>query len=453
VGILTALLGSAVLIRERGSFVSVIFALMTGTGACWLLSYVGIYSTSNEFIAHLWVRFENIAVIFIPSGATWFALVVMQRLRQYGWIAWGTLIASTFFAAAVAFTDSLISGVYLYPWGYYARYGPLSIPFLIYFSAVMLFQLGLYWVEYAHAVSPIQKKRLKSFLIGFLIAYTGSVDFLPAFGIAIYPIGYLSVFVFLIVAARAIWKYHLVSITPAFAADRIIATMNDALLVLDQECVIRVVNKAACQLFNRPEKELVDRSIWTIASAFLPKQKLEKLLRMRAVQTYEVAHKSAQGEERLLEVCSCALRDKEEEPVGIVCVARDITESKRTQEIHRQLAAIVESSEDAIVSCDPEGKISSWNPGAQKLYGYLAHQMMGRPILTLVPPRETSPLLALISKMRLGERFQHLETVHVRSDGKEIPVSISASPIENGSGKINAFSMIIRAIGHEQKAA
>ncbi len=332
VGIMTAVLGVIVLIRERGTFVSVAFWLMTWIGAFWLLSYVGVYSAHQESLALWWAKVENLAVVFIPSAVYLFTLTVLGRLPQHAVSAGASLLLSGLFCLGVAFTDQFVAGVYHYPWGYYAKYGPLSIPFLGFFVGLMVASLRLYWLEYRNSPAGKRKRRLGEFLYGFCIAYLGSVDFLPAYGIPIYPLGYLPVFAFNVMVARAIWRYRLVDITPAFAAKQILRTMADALLVLDREGVVRVVNQAACHLFDRLEAEWVGRPIWMISPSLLPEEKLEALIRTKVVQSYETTCSVKEGQEMTVEVSASSIRDRDDQAVGIVCIARDITRRKRAEE-------------------------------------------------------------------------------------------------------------------------
>ncbi|MBI3615077.1 MAG: PAS domain S-box protein [Candidatus Omnitrophica bacterium] len=331
VGVLTAGLGIAVLIRERFSLVSVMFCLMTSLGAAWLLGYVGIYSAHNETLATAWAKIENGAVVLIPSAVAFFTLAVTDRYRRFQPLAWLSLLISGLFLLGLLLTDGFVSGVYRYSWGYFAHYGPLSIPFILFFFGLMLFCLRLYQLEYRRASTETRKRRFKSLFIAFSMAYLGSVDYLPAFGISVYPIGYLPVFLFLGMAAHTIWKYQLVEITPAFAADQILRTMSDALLVLDREGVVRTANHAACRLFGRPETELVGNPIWSINKDFFPIQQLERFLRTRTIHGYETLYPNPEESKIALDVSISAIRDGNGRPVGVICIARDITERKQAE--------------------------------------------------------------------------------------------------------------------------
>src|ERR1017187_6242213 len=120
----------------------------------------------------------------------------------------------------------------------------------------------------------------------------------------------------------------------------------------------------------------------------------------------------------------------------VKCSIRDITERKRAEASLSRLAAIVESSEDAIVSKALDGTIMSWNASAERMFGYSAGEMLGRHISILAPPERPCEVPALLERIRLGERVDHFETVRVRKDGRRIDVSVTISPIRDISGKV-----------------
>src|SRR6188474_1979268 len=100
------------------------------------------------------------------------------------------------------------------------------------------------------------------------------------------------------------------------------------------------------------------------------------------------------------------------------------------------LAAIVESSDDAIIGKDLNGIILSWNKGAERLYGYTASEVIGRSISMLVPSEKTDELVMILERVRKGERVQHYETLRLSKDGKQFDVSLTVSPIKDARGEI-----------------
>ncbi|MBI5031458.1 MAG: PAS domain S-box protein [Chloroflexi bacterium] len=133
-------------------------------------------------------------------------------------------------------------------------------------------------------------------------------------------------------------------------------------------------------------------------------------------------------------------------------VARDITERKRAQEKIAHLAAIVESSNDIIISKTLDGIITSWNKGAEGVYGYTESEMIGKPISIVAPPQHANEMIQILEKIRSGSRIDHFETVRQRKDGQCIDVSLTISPIKNAEGKIVAVSTIGRDITEGKRA-
>jgi PAS domain S-box-containing protein len=125
---------------------------------------------------------------------------------------------------------------------------------------------------------------------------------------------------------------------------------------------------------------------------------------------------------------------------------RDITERKRAEETNRRLAAIIESSGDAIISKDLDEMLTSWNKEAERLFGYSADEIIGKPITVLVPPDRHNEELGIIERLRQGERVLRYETVYLRKDGTALNVSLVVWPIKDETGNILGASKIARDI-------
>src|SRR5246127_1410996 len=121
---------------------------------------------------------------------------------------------------------------------------------------------------------------------------------------------------------------------------------------------------------------------------------------------------------------------------------RDITERKRAEETNRHLAAIIECSGDAIISKDLGEIVTSWNKGAERLFGYSAAEIIGKPILVLVRPDRHDEELGIMERLPQGDRVLRYETVHLRKDGAALDVSLAVSPIRDETGNIIGASKI-----------
>jgi PAS domain S-box-containing protein len=141
-----------------------------------------------------------------------------------------------------------------------------------------------------------------------------------------------------------------------------------------------------------------------------------------------------------------AIYDDGGKPVQFNGMAIDITERKRAELLRSHLAAIVENSDDAIISKRLDQTIISWNRGAERVFGYKAEEIIGRPIMTIIPKHLQQEELEIIAKLRRGERIDHFETVRLTKDGRLLDVSISVSPVRDETGRIVAASKIARDI-------
>jgi PAS domain S-box-containing protein len=125
--------------------------------------------------------------------------------------------------------------------------------------------------------------------------------------------------------------------------------------------------------------------------------------------------------------------------------------ARQADESHSQLAAIVEASRDAIIGINLEGNIVSWNPGAERMYGYRAEEMLNQPMTRLNPPDRPDEIPEILEKIRQGESLDDYETVRVRKDGTGLTVSLTISPIQDSAGKIYGASTIARNITERKK--
>jgi PAS domain S-box-containing protein len=147
-----------------------------------------------------------------------------------------------------------------------------------------------------------------------------------------------------------------------------------------------------------------------------------------------------------------AVRDSDGNIVGAINCFQDITERKLAEDAALRLAAIVESSDDAIVTKNLDGIITSWNGGAERIFGYLAEEIIGKPITILIPPDHQNEEEGIIERIRRGQRIEHYETVRQRKHGSLIDVSLTISPIRNAQRKIIGASKIARDITERKRS-
>ncbi|HUS20286.1 MAG TPA: PAS domain S-box protein [Terriglobales bacterium] len=155
------------------------------------------------------------------------------------------------------------------------------------------------------------------------------------------------------------------------------------------------------------------------------------------------------GSRRKMETQAAPLRTASGATVQLA-ITHDVTERSRAAEARHRLAAIVESSDDAIISKDLRGIVTSWNRGAEAVFGYRPDEMIGQPILRLIPPELHNDESRILQTICRGERIQHFETVRVTKDGRRIDVSLTISPVRDDSGRIVGAAKIARDISQRK---
>ena len=168
----------------------------------------------------------------------------------------------------------------------------------------------------------------------------------------------------------------------------------------------------------------------------------ERLGKGETLDGVEFQIKTKDGSLRWVLIKGVLVRREHGAPVAIEGILSDITHRKKLETVQSRLAAIVSSSSEAIIGKTLDGIITDWNVGAEKLYGYPAGEVIGKPINILVPPGYPDDISALLARIRGGESIDRYETTRMRKDGKKIQVSLSLSPVKDASGKIVGASTI-----------
>ncbi|HET7185000.1 MAG TPA: PAS domain S-box protein [Terriglobales bacterium] len=170
------------------------------------------------------------------------------------------------------------------------------------------------------------------------------------------------------------------------------------------------------------------------------------------VRDYPLAIRSANGVVTEVLYNASVFRNEAGEVEGVFAAARDITERTRAEQAARRLAAIVESSDDAIISKTLDGTVLTWNQGAERLYGYTAAEMVGRSVMAVVPTEYHAEFCGLLQRIARGERIEHHETVRQCKDGRRVEVSATLSPTKNARGEVTGASTIVRDISASKAA-
>jgi PAS domain S-box-containing protein len=229
----------------------------------------------------------------------------------------------------------------------------------------------------------------------------------------------------------------------------IIESSDDAIISMNLNGIITSWNEAARQVFGYTADEIVGQSILRLIPDELHSEEfaiLESLRAGRRIDHYETIRVRKNGEKFPVSLTISPVRDSTGRVIGASKIARDIGDRMRVDDSPFRLAAIVDSADDAIISKDLNGIIKTWNHGARRMFGYTSDEMVGQPMLRLIPEDLHYEEAEILRKLRAGERIDHYETTRVKKNGDPIEVSVTISPIRNHEGRVIGASKIARDI-------
>lgn len=234
----------------------------------------------------------------------------------------------------------------------------------------------------------------------------------------------------------------------------IVDASDDAIISKDLNGIIQSWNTGAERLFGYTAEEVIGQPVTVLMPLGRVDEEHQILARIRngeCIDHYETVRRRKDG--RLIDVSLTVspIRDAAGQITGASKIVRDVGDRKKGDEAARHLAAIVESSNDAIISKSLAGIIQSWNGSAQRLFGYTADEAIGKPVLMLIPEGRFDEEAAILARLRRGERIEHYETIRQRKDGSLIEVSLTVSPIRTGDGNIIGASKIVRDISAQKR--
>jgi PAS domain S-box-containing protein len=236
----------------------------------------------------------------------------------------------------------------------------------------------------------------------------------------------------------------------------IITSSEDAIISKDLNGYITSWNPSAERIFGFSANEAITKHI----SLIIPPEYISdedyiigKIKKGERVEHFEAIRHAKDGKLLNLSITVSPIRNNDGEIVGASKIARDITSLKEAAKTSAYLSAIIESSDDAIISKDLKGFITSWNKSAERIFGYTAEEIVGRHITMLIPNDRITEEDKILTTLRTGDRIDHFETVRRHKLGHLIPVSLTISPIRDSAGNIIGASKISRDISERINAA
>jgi len=247
-------------------------------------------------------------------------------------------------------------------------------------------------------------------------------------------------------AKEALWRE---AEKEALRLGALVQSANDAIIGKSINGIVQTWNHGAERLYGYSTAEMIGQDM----TVLLPPNRsdeegtiLERIRRGERVEHFDTLRMHKDGRFIRVSIAISPIRGKSGEVIGASHVARDITQTTELELARTRLAAIVESSDDAIISKDLNGIVQTWNRGAERLYGYSALEIMGRPMSLLLPPDRPDEEALILKRLAKGERVDHFETTRLRKDGRQIDVSLSISPIYDKEGIVRGASHVARDI-------
>lgn len=237
--------------------------------------------------------------------------------------------------------------------------------------------------------------------------------------------------------------------------DATLSSLPDLVYAFDREARVVFANKVLLEIWGLTLEKAVGRSLFELNYPPDLAVQLDDQLR-RVAQTGipekgETVYLGPRGTNEIHDYVFHPVFDAEGRVVGVAGTTRLVTTARRDERAARQLAAIVASSDDAIISKDVEGTVTSWNRGAEKLFGYAEEEIVGRSVLAIIPGDREQEERNILARIRSGDQIRHFETTRRHRDGSLIPVSVSISPIRSDAGDVVGISTIARDITEQKR--
>ncbi|MGE3541234.1 MAG: PAS domain S-box protein [Candidatus Tectimicrobiota bacterium] len=239
-----------------------------------------------------------------------------------------------------------------------------------------------------------------------------------------------------------------------------LASIGDAVIATDSQGHVTFLNPVAATLTGWTEAEALGQhitAVFPIVNEYTRQAVDNPVTRVLQEGTVvglanHTLLLARHGREYFIDDSGAPMRDLQGQLLGVVLVFRDISARRQAEEARMHLAAIVSSSEDAIFSKTLDGLITSWNHGAERLYGYTAAEMIGQSLALLMPPDLSDELPRILAQLRDGEPINHYETQRLHRDGTRLDVALTISPMRNSAGQIIGASTIAHDITMRKQA-
>jgi PAS domain S-box-containing protein len=238
--------------------------------------------------------------------------------------------------------------------------------------------------------------------------------------------------------------------------EAIVENSDDAIVGGASDGAITSWNAAAERMYGYSREEVIGKSVIHLVPEDRRDELEGALAAIRAgehVNRLETTRHRKDGTTFFASITISPLLDADGRVIGASAITRDVTEQRQAFEVAQRMASVVENSDDAIVAITLEGIITSWNRGAERMYGYSGQEIIGQSISLLVPPERHDEMTRIPALIRAGQDVVHLQTVRVRKDGAKIPIALTISPVHSPDGQLSGTSGVGRDLSEHEQAA
>jgi diguanylate cyclase (GGDEF)-like protein/PAS domain S-box-containing protein len=429
---LVLVIGIGILLKGKMAPPAIAFCIVAAAAAAWLVCFAMMFASQTPELAIAWARAGLVPIGVIGAATLHFTIRNFRPLqrRTLAVICW---IALPLLGAVGAEYPVFINGIRYHSWGYYPVATALTALLVGSFFGAMLPATFLLWRASRRSHGPAQESA-HALTLASVLGLFAFVDYLPAAGVDIYPVGYMAVFAFAIVGGSALWRYHLIDLTPEYAAAQILETMKSAVLLVDMDARIRVANRGACVLLGYTAGELIGQPLRKILD---PGREIStsKLLNSSGVLEQTMVWLAASGARVDVLASSSFVRDADGAPLGVVYVASDYTERRRADEALREselrYRTLFDHNPLPMWVYDFESlQFISVNDEALRHYGYSRDEFLSMKITDIRPEEDVPAVLALLPQ--LPARVSPAIFRHRKKDGSIIDVDISSFEFVSG---------------------
>jgi diguanylate cyclase (GGDEF)-like protein/PAS domain S-box-containing protein len=429
---LVLVIGIGILLKGKMAPPAIAFFIVAAAAAAWLVCFAMMFASRTPELAIAWARAGLVPIGVIGAATLHFTIRNVRPLqrRTLAVICW---IALPLLGAVGAGYPVFINGIRHHSWGYYPVATALTALLVGSFFGAMLPATVLLWRASRRSHGPAQESA-HALALASVLGLFAFVDYLPAAGVDIYPVGYMAVFAFAIVGGSALWRYHLIDLTPEYAAAQILETMKSAVLLVDMDARIRLANRGACVLLGYTAGDLIGQPLRKILD---PEREIStgNLLNSSGVLEQTTVWLAASGARVDVLASSSFVRDADGAPLGVVYVASDYTERRRADEALRE-------SELRYRTLFDHNPLPMWvydfeslqfiavNDEALRHYGYTRDEFLSMKITDIRPEEDVPAVLALLPQ--LPARVSPAIFRHKKKDGSIIDVDISSFEFVSG---------------------